>query len=58
MSFSESKHAYVLTFPWNFQEIINEYEQDNKEISETSFWGRFVFSNSRFEFNKLFREFH
>jgi len=24
--FSEQKHAYVLTFPWNFPEIIDVYE--------------------------------
>lgn len=58
MKFSETKHAYVLSFPWNFQEIINEYEHDHKPLSDTSYWGRFVFSNGKFEFNKLFREFH
>ena len=23
--FSSRKHAYVLTFPWNFDEIVNEF---------------------------------
>lgn len=58
MKFSETKHAYVLSFPWNFQEIVSGYEHDHRPISDTSYWGRFVFSNGRYEFNKLFREFH
>lgn len=24
--FDEQKHAYVLTFPWNFEEVIQEFD--------------------------------
>jgi hypothetical protein len=54
--FSEQKHAYVLTFPWNFQEIISDFEQ--KGLAEGSFWHRFILSNAQYEINKTFRQFH
>ena len=25
-TFDEEKHAYVLTFPWNFEEVIQEFD--------------------------------
>ena len=28
MNFDEKKHGYVLTFPWNFEEVIAEFESD------------------------------
>ncbi len=58
MQFSEQKHAYVLSFPWNFQEIISDYEHSVSKVSEGSFWHKFVFNNANYEMNKLFREFH
>ena len=58
MQFSEQKHAYVLSFPWNFQEIISDYEHSVSKVSEGSFWHKFVFNNANYEINKLFREFH
>ena len=58
MKFSEQKHAYVLTFPWNFQEIISGFEQEYRGLPSNSYWHQWVFNNSTFEFNKLFREFH
>ena len=58
MKFSEQKHAYVLSFPWNFQEIIADYEHSATKIAEGSFWHKFVFNNAHYEINKLFREFH
>ena len=48
----------MLTFPWNFQEIINEWESDTRPLAQGSFWHKFVFNNATFEINKLFREFH
>lgn len=38
MAFSEQKHAYVLTFPWNFPEIINDFESEYRPLSSSSFW--------------------
>ena len=32
MVFSEQKHAYVLSFPWNFQEIIKDFETDYRPL--------------------------
>jgi hypothetical protein len=58
MTFSEQKHAYVLTFPWNFQEIISDFEHETRPIKEGTFWHKFVMNNATFEINKLFREFH
>ena len=58
MVFNEQKHAYVLTFPWNFQEIINDYEGEAKKLQTGSFWHKFITNNATFEINKLFREFH
>lgn len=57
MSFDEKKHAYVLSFPWNFQEIISDFES-HKALSPSSYWYRFIQVNAINEFNALFREFH
>ena len=56
--FDSQKHAYVLTFPWNFPEIVNSFESQHR-MSASSYWSQFV-TNSRAEvdFNNLFREFH
>jgi len=58
MSFNESKHAYVLTFPWNFPEIINDFESDYQPLPTSNYWSKFILNNAQFEFNSLFREFH
>ena len=26
IAFNEQKHGYVLTFPWNFEQVINDFE--------------------------------
>jgi len=26
-TFNEKKHAYVLTFPWNFEDVISQIEK-------------------------------
>ena len=59
LTFSEKKHAYVLTFPWNFPEVIEEYEADYKPMSESAYWSLFM-NNTRsvVDFNNLYREFH
>ena len=63
-TFSERKHAYVLTFPWNFPQIVDRYTSEYPGITEKSgdseaFWRLYVEnSGCLFDFNKLFREFH
>jgi hypothetical protein len=49
----------VLTFPWNFQEIINDFESEYKELPSNNYWSMFVNNtNAKIEFNDLYREFH
>jgi hypothetical protein len=54
--FDEQKHAYVLTFPWNFEEVISEFDTSSQV---GAYWDTFI-NNSRsvVDFNNLFREFH
>jgi hypothetical protein len=35
--FDQQKHAYVLTFPWNFPEIINSFEAKH-HATAGSYW--------------------
>jgi len=57
--FSEQKHAYVLTFPWNFDEVISQAQMKHRGLSESSYWNKFVTnSGSQNDFNILFRKFH
>ena len=59
MTFSEQKHAYVLSFPWNYPEIISNYEDAQRAANVSGFWTRFVSnSGAMVDFNNLFREFH
>jgi len=58
MAFSMQKHSYVLAFPWNFPEIIQDFEADYRTFSPSSFWHRFMESQALREVNDLFREFH
>ena len=56
--FSTQKHAYVLTFPWNFDEIINQFESSHKPV-DSGFWGAYTKnSECKAKFAELFREFH
>ena len=56
--FSQQKHAYVLAFPWNFDEIIDEFQARHKPLT-SGFWNTYVRNSGAFtEFNVLFREFH
>lgn len=55
--FSQQKHAYVLTFPWNFDEIIDDFQGRYRPMS--GFWSTFAKNSGAIgEFNILFREFH
>ncbi len=54
MEFSSTKHGYVLSFPWNFPEIIDNYETQYSAVD--GFWSMFVKNTcSEEEFNNLFR---
>lgn len=47
-----------MTFPWNFEQVLDEYGQ-YKPMSESSYWHRWMnHSRSILELNTLFREFH
>ena len=49
----------MLTFPWNFDEIIDEFQARHRPMSGTSFWAMYAKNSGAFkEFNTLFREFH
>ena len=58
-SFNQQKHGYILSFPWNFEQVINDFEKGYRPMSTSSYWHQFM-TNSRsiVEFNNLFREFH
>lgn len=57
--FNKQKHGYVLTFPWNYPEVIKKYEQQYSPLATSSYWHKFM-DNTRsvVDFNNLFREFH
>lgn len=59
VQFDKQKHAYVLTFPWNFPEIIDQYEANISPLADNNYWSVFVRnSGAEYDFNNLFREFH
>lgn len=59
MKFDDNKHGYLLTFPWNFPEVIEEFESDYKPMSESAYWHRFMMNTrSIVDFNNLYRNFH
>jgi hypothetical protein len=39
-TFSERKHAYVLSFPWNYPEIVDRYNSEFPEMS--GYWATYV----------------
>lgn len=57
VAFSEQKHAYVLTFPWNFQQVLSQYETI-RPLSSSSLWSRLIYTNAIPEFNSLYLQFH
>lgn len=55
--FSEAKHGYILTFPWNFPEIVNDFERQFRPM--TGFWDNLLEnSNAKYRFSTMFRDFH
>lgn len=57
-SFNEKKHAYVLQFPWNFENVLEEAEEMSL-LAESSYWHKFmVNTRSIVDYNNLYREFH
>ena len=44
LAFNNRKHGYILSFPWNFEEIIRDYEQDFTPLAEGDFWHRWIFN--------------
>ena len=58
-TFNEKKHAYVLTFPWNFEDVISQIEKQTKPLPSSSYWNKWmVNSRAIVDLNNLFREFH
>ena len=59
LAFNNKKHAYVLSFPWNFEGVINDFEKDFKPLDANNFWHKWVFNREcDRDFNELFRVFH
>ena len=59
LSFNERKHGYILSFPWNFDEVIQNYENNFNPLKKGNFWNRWVFNREcDRDFNELFRVFH
>ena len=57
-SFDNSRHAYVLNFPWNFDYVLDEAEE-MQALPYGSYWDKFlVNSRAIVDFNNLYREFH
>jgi hypothetical protein len=59
VAFNDQKHGYVLSFPWNFEQIISDFEQGFRPMSTTGYWHQWMQrSRSEVDFNTLFRKFH
>jgi hypothetical protein len=58
--FNEKKHGYVLTFPWNFEEVLSKTQtQYPTPFSESSYWNKWLVNTRTInDLNVLFREFH
>ena len=49
----------MLTFPWNFEEIVDEFQAKHRPLGENSFWSKFIVNTRAVdEFNILYRKFH
>jgi len=49
----------VLTFPWNFPAIVENFESKHRPLASNNYWSVFVKnSGAEVDFNNLFREFH
>lgn len=40
--FSRQKHAYVLTFPWNFDEIIDDFQAKHVDEKSEYYFGKYI----------------
>jgi len=59
LSFDNRKHSYILSFPWNFDDVIKDFQQDFTPLREGNPWHRWVFNREcDRDFNELFRTFH
>lgn len=59
LAFNSRKHGYILSFPWNFEEVIKDYERDFKPLDAGNFWHKWVHNREcDRDFNELFRVFH
>jgi len=59
LAFNNKKHSYILSFPWNFDNVISKYEQKYMKLSEKDFWHKWIFNREcDRDFNELFRVFH
>jgi hypothetical protein len=59
LAFNTRKHGYILSFPWNFEDVIKDYEHDFKPLDNKNFWHRWIFNREvERDFNELFRVFH
>jgi hypothetical protein len=59
LAFNERKHGYILSFPWNFDEVIQDYEHEFAPLDEKNFWYKWIYNREvDRDFNELFRVFH
>ena len=59
VGFNEGKHGYVLSFPWNFPQIVGEFESDHPPIPSDSLIHTTIYNQLwNHDFNSLFRRFH
>lgn len=57
--YNSNKHAFILSFPWNFNEVIADYEQDFKPLPPNNYWSKWVENREiTRDFSELFRVFH
>ena len=56
LAFNERKHGYILSFPWNFDEVIQDYEHEFTPLDEKNFWYKWIYNREADrDFNELFR---
>jgi len=59
LAFNSRKHGYILSFPWNYDEIIKDYEDDFTPLQSNNFWHKWVHNREcTRDFSELFRVFH
>jgi hypothetical protein len=59
LAFNSKRHGYILSFPWNYDEIIKDYEDDFKPLETNNFWYKWIHNREvTRDFSELFRVFH